>query len=126
MLTSAPLSATLPIVDLERAKAFYKDTLCLKLVEEKADGFVSFESGNGTKLVLFLRAATKADHTVASFEVQNIELVVRGLEAKGVKFLDYETDEIKTVNHIATAGIIKGAWFNDTEGNILGLFQKIG
>ena len=126
MLTSAPLSATLPIVDLERPKTFYKDTLGLKLVEEKADVFVSFESGNGTKLVLFLRKATKADHTVASFEVQNIELVVRGLEAKGVKFLDYETDEIKTVNHIATAGIIKGAWFTDTEGNILGLFQKIG
>ena len=126
MLTSARTSVTLPIVDLERAKAFYKDTLGLKLVEEKADGFVSFESGSGSRLVLFLRAATKADHTVASFEVQNIELVVRALEAKGVKFLDYEEDELKTVNHIATTGIIKGAWFNDTEGNILGLFQKIG
>lgn len=126
MLTSARTSVTLPIVDLERAKAFYKDTLGLKLVEEKADGFVSFESGSGSRLVLFLRAATKADHTVASFEVQNIELVVRGLEAKGVKFLDYESGELKTVNHIATTGIIKGAWFTDTEGNILGLFQKIG
>ncbi len=125
MLTSAPVSASLPVVDLERAKKFYQETLSLKLAEEKANEFAMFECGNGTNLVLFPRAPTKADHTVASFEVQNIELVVRGLEVKGVKFQDYDSPEIKTVNHIATAGSIKGAWFLDTEGNILGIFQRI-
>jgi len=125
VLTSSPVSASLPVVDLERAKKFYQDTLGLKLAEEKAKEFAMFECGNGTNLVLFPRAPTKADHTVASFEVFNIELVVRGLEVKGVKFQDYDADEIKTVNHIATSGSIKGAWFTDTEGNILGIFQKI-
>ncbi len=125
MLTSSPVSASLPVVDLERAKKFYQDTLGLKLAEGNAKEFAMFECGNGTNLVLYPRAPTKADHTVASFEVFNIELVVRGLEAKGVKFQDYEADEIKTVNHIATSGSIKGAWFTDTEGNILGIFQKI-
>jgi len=125
VLTSSPVSASLPVVDLERAKKFYQDTLGLKLAEGNAEEFAMFECGNGTNLVLFPRAPTKADHTVASFEVFNIELVVRGLEAKGVKFQDYEADEIKTVNHIATSGSMKGAWFTDTEGNILGIFQKI-
>ena len=125
MLTSAPVSTTLPVVDLERAKKFYQDTLSLKLAEEKANEFATFECGNGTNLVLYPRAATKADHTVASFEVQNIDLVVKALEVKGVKFQDYDMPEIKTINHIATTGSIKGAWFVDTEGNILGLFQKI-
>ncbi len=41
MLTSSPVSASLPVVDLERAKKFYQDTLGLKLAEEV-----------GTKLIL--------------------------------------------------------------------------
>ncbi|MFQ6011398.1 MAG: VOC family protein [Nitrososphaerales archaeon] len=126
MLTNAPVSASLPVVDLDRAKRFYQDTLGLKLTEEKPNEFASFQCGDGTNLVLFPRAPTKADHTVASFQVQNIDLVVRGLEVKGVRFMDYDSPEIKTENHIATAGSIKGAWFADTEGNILGIFQRTG
>jgi hypothetical protein len=44
---------------------------------------------------------------------------VADLKKRGVKFEDYDVPGMKTVNSIATAGSMKGAWFRDSEGNIL-------
>jgi predicted enzyme related to lactoylglutathione lyase len=74
-------------------------------------------------LYLYQRAATKADHTVAAFNVDDVEAVVKELKSKGVVFEEYDMPGLRTVNSIATVGSMKGAWFKDTEGNILGLSQ---
>ena len=105
MLTNAMVAPNLPAVDLQRARKFYEEKLGLMYV--------------------YQRAATKADHTVASFKVDNVEAEVKELKSKGVKFEDYDLPKmgIKTVNSIATMGNMKGAWFKDTEGNILSLVQ---
>ena len=81
------------------------------------------QCGKGTMLYLYQRAATKADHTVAAFNVDNIESEVKELKAKGIVFEEYDMPGLKTVNSIATLGSMKSAWFKDTEGNILGLSQ---
>jgi hypothetical protein len=51
--------------------------------------------------------------------------VVEGVEAalkkRGVKFEEYDMPGLKTVNSIATLGTVKGAWFKDSEGNILSI-----
>ncbi len=60
----------------------------------------------------------KADHTVATFEISNIEDEVSTLRGKGVDFEGY-MPEIKTQNGIARQGSVKAAWFKDSEGNIL-------
>jgi hypothetical protein len=82
-----------------------------------------FEAGNNTKLYLYKRNPTKADHTIASFIVDNIETEVNHLKEKGIIFEEYDLPNIKTVNGIATSGNYKSAWFKDTEGNIISVSQ---
>lgn len=50
-------------------------------------------------------------------------LPVAELQARGVRFEDYDMPDLKTVDHIATMGSSKAAWFTDTEGNILCLHE---
>jgi predicted enzyme related to lactoylglutathione lyase len=123
-LGEAPVAATLPAVDIKRAKKFYRDVLGLKVVMEDPGG-IMFGAGEGTMLYVYQRGPTKADQTVASFKVENIEAHVKELRAKGVKFEEYDIPAmgIKTVGGIAAMGKTKSAWFKDTEGNILALDQ---
>jgi len=113
---------TVPVVELERATAFYRDVLGLRILFE-AGPSVRFEAGRASQISIFRRGATKADHTVAHFEVDDVEGVVRDLESRGVEFIDYDDGPLKTTNHIAQIGPARGAWFHDTEGNILGIRQ---
>ena len=121
MLANAPVAAILPAVDLERAKKFYKEKLGLQPIDTPDLGGAMFECGQGTQLYLYQRdTATKADHTVAGWQVENIEEVVRALRERGVVFEQYDLPGLKTDERgIATMGSSKGAWFKDSEGNIL-------
>jgi predicted enzyme related to lactoylglutathione lyase len=130
MLTNSPIRPTIPVVDLNRAKRFYETTLGLKAVPANNDdntfGMAIFECGNGTRMELYQRGPSKADHTVATFVVSNVEEEVNALRGKGVIFEEYDMPEIKTQNGIATQGSVKAAWFKDSEGNILCIHQIIG
>lgn len=129
MLANSPIKPTIPVVDLNRAKRFYETTLGLKPVPAHNDNtsdIAIFECGNGTRMELYQRAPSKADHTVATFEVSDIEEEVNMLREKGVNFEEYNMPGIKTQNSIATQGSAKAAWFKDTEGNILCIHQIIG
>ena len=119
MLTNAKVNPTLPVVDLERAKKFYEEKLGLKVLQEDPSPGAILQAGDGTTLYIYQRAATKADHTAASFTVKDVEGTVKGLKAKGVVFEDIDSPGLKTVDGIFTMGELKGAWFKDTEGNTL-------
>jgi catechol 2,3-dioxygenase-like lactoylglutathione lyase family enzyme len=123
MLANSPVAAILPAVDLERAKKFYEEKLGLRPIDAPGPGGAMFECGQGTQLYLYQRdTATKADHTVAGWQVENIEEVVRALRERGVVFEQYDLPSLKTDEHgIATMGPTKSAWFKDTEGNILSI-----
>ena len=125
MLTNAMVAPTLPAVDLKRARKFYEEKLGLKVVMEDPSPGIMLRCGKGTMLYIYQRGATKADHTVASFAVDDVEAEINDLKRKGVKFEEYDIPSmgIKTVNGIATMGKMKSAWFKDTEGNILSLTQ---
>jgi catechol 2,3-dioxygenase-like lactoylglutathione lyase family enzyme len=113
---------TLPVSDLERAKAFYGGTLGLELLWENPAS-ARFRCGENSELSLFKRPVTVTEHTLAHFEVADIEAAVRYLEAKGVTFLDYTEGPLTTTNHIAQVGPARGAWFRDPDGNTLGVRQ---
>ncbi len=121
MLANAAVHPTLPVVDLARARKFYEEKLGLKVerVDPPPAAGVRYWAGEGTKIYIYQRGATKADHTAASFEVDDVEATVKELKAKGVVFEEYDMPGLKTVNSIFTMGEMKGAWFKDTEGNIL-------
>ncbi len=128
MLTNSPIRPTIPVVDLDRAKRFYETTLGVKPISANNDnisGIAIFECGDGTLMELYQRGPSKADHTVATFEVSNIEEEVNMLRGKEVNFEEYDVPEIKTQNGIATQGSVKAAWFKDSEGNILCIHQVI-
>jgi len=123
MLKNASVAPTLPAVDLKRARKFYEEKLGLKVVKEDPSPGITFQAGNNTMIYVYQRGATKADHTVASFSVNDVEAEVRELQAKGVKFEEYNLPGmgIKTSKGVATVDGFKVAWFKDTEGNILGI-----
>jgi catechol 2,3-dioxygenase-like lactoylglutathione lyase family enzyme len=122
MLESSMVVATIPVTDLERSKKFYGDTLGLKFLWENPAS-ARYQSGGGTQVSIFKRGPSKADHTLAHFEVSDIEATVRSLEQRGVEFIDYAEGPLKTSGHIAQLGPARGAWFHDPDGNTLGLRQ---
>ena len=127
MLNEARAVTMVPVLDMERAQKFYKEKLGLKLVAAGMSGPLNpgalYQAGGETQIYLFQRATIRGDHTVVSFLVDDIESVVAELKADGIEFEEYNTQQIKTVNSIAEFGILKGAWFNDTEGNNIEIAQ---
>ncbi len=129
MLNNAKAVTTLPAVDISRARGFYEKKLGLKPIMSDMTGTgyqdVMYEAGNGTNIYLYQRSATKADHTVVSFMVDDLEKEMKELMSKGVIFEEYDMPGLKTVKGIATMGKVKSAWFKDTEGNILQIGQMV-
>ncbi len=112
--------ATIPVSDLDRARTFYGETLGLTLLWENPAS-IRFRCGESSELSTFKRPATVTQHTLAHFEVTDIEATVRELEGKGVEFVDYTDGPLVTTGHIAQLGPARGAWFRDPDGNFLGL-----
>src|SRR3982074_1138876 len=114
-------AATIPAQDLERAKAFYRDKLGLTPTQENAGGLM-FMLDAGTAFGVFPSSGNPSGtHTAVAVEVENLEQAVKDLQAKGVKFEEYDTPTLKTVNGVADFGGTKGAWFKDSEGNLIAL-----
>jgi catechol 2,3-dioxygenase-like lactoylglutathione lyase family enzyme len=128
MLKNKSVHPTLPATDLKRARQFYEEKLGLKVVHETRED-LTMMAGQGSMVYLYHRGPTKADHTVAAFGVDDIESEMKELRSRGVVFEEYSLPDmgIKTVNGVATMkmpeGDMKGAWFKDSEGNILGIEQ---
>jgi catechol 2,3-dioxygenase-like lactoylglutathione lyase family enzyme len=126
MLRDAPVAAILPAVDIERTKEFYSEKLGLRPagIPVPDDG-AAFVAGDRTMLYLYEREkATKADHTVAGWLVEDLEEAVAELRGKGVVFEQYDMPGLKTDERgIAESGKAKSAWFKDTEGNILAITE---
>jgi catechol 2,3-dioxygenase-like lactoylglutathione lyase family enzyme len=122
MLTATMVVATVPVSDLDQAKRFYGETLGLTQLWENPAS-VRYRCGEHSELSVFKRLALDTAHTLAHFEVENIQAVVADLEAKGVPFLDYTEGPLTTTGHIAQIGPALGAWFTDPDGNTLGLRQ---
>jgi catechol 2,3-dioxygenase-like lactoylglutathione lyase family enzyme len=118
MLSEFQAVTTLVVTDVDEAKRFYGEQLGLTLLEETPAG-CRFGAGKGSQLTIRRGQPPAGGQTVAHFEVDDIESVVRDLVSQGVAFEDYETP--KTVNFIAQFGSVRGAWFKDPAGNVLGL-----
>lgn len=123
MLVKAIIWAVIPVVDLTRATRFYGEILGLTPLPTRLEGMAEFKASEGTRLALYERPASPANHTLACFEVTDIKTAQAELGAKGIQFEEYDMPGLKTVDGIATIGADKAAWFKDSEGNILGLSQ---
>ncbi|QDK81336.1 VOC family protein [Spirosoma sp. KCTC 42546] len=110
--------------DLQKAKAFYQQTLGLKVTEE-AMGLLSLHISGGTTILIYPKPNhTPATFTILNFPVADVDKTVDELTALGVQFEHYE-GEIKTDEK----GISRGygptiAWFKDPAGNILSVLEE--
>ena len=124
MLTDFAIYATIPAVDLARARRFYEDKLGFKPGDVNAAGVMYKVQNSGMYLYTSTFAGTNKA-TAAGFNVTNLKATVAELQAKGIAFEEYDMGgEYKTVNSIMTTPDGVAAWFKDTEGNIIGLFQS--
>jgi len=127
MLGNAPLSTVLPTTDLKRSREFYERKLGLKVVKASDYG-IMLEAGGGTSLYVYKRGPAKSEHTLASFEVADLEAKVDEMSKNGIVFEQYDFPGLKTNEKgIATfeEDGEKSAWFKDPDGNILAVSQKI-
>ena len=125
LLSDVEVTCMLPVKDMARARRFYEAQLGLVPAGLRADGKFVYRVG-GTTLALFPRPeGTKAEHTALSFRVERIEPAVSALQARGVRFADYDLPGLKTVEHICELGSEKVAWFEDPEGNILCIHEDL-
>jgi len=132
MLSDAVVSTRLPAQNLERARKFYSERLGLEPVEERPGG-LRYQCG-GSSFALFKSAGSPSGtHTQMALEVRDLAATVAALRERGVVFEEYDAPGLKTRNGIAeiagnypSKGVgERGAWFRDSEGNLLGLGQPV-
>jgi catechol 2,3-dioxygenase-like lactoylglutathione lyase family enzyme len=124
MLDGYEIVPSLPAADLERALRFYVEKLGLTAISRNAAA-VEFRAGSAKFGVYKTDYAGTAQHTLAAWEVDDIEEAVDELRSRGVVFEEYDFPGFKTVAGIADLGSQRGAWFKDSEGNILALAQAV-
>jgi catechol 2,3-dioxygenase-like lactoylglutathione lyase family enzyme len=129
-LSSAHAVTKLPAQDLGRAQRFYHDRLGLDPVEER-DGGLRYVCGT-TEFHLFLSSgAASGTSTQVGFEVEDIDGVVANLRSRGLQFEPFDIagfdvhDDIVVVpdNYPSKGTGERGAFFRDSEGNLLAIGQ---
>jgi catechol 2,3-dioxygenase-like lactoylglutathione lyase family enzyme len=108
--------------DLEKARAFYADTLGVRVTDD--DGILTLHLADGERPTLIYPKPDfePATYTILNFPVEDVEAAVHELTSRGVQFERYEgfdQDE---------KGISRGqgpdiAWFKDPAGNILSVLK---
>ena len=133
MLQNAAVVSRIPAQDLQRARTFYADKLGLKPTEERPGGLLC-RCGRGEFALYQSSGAASGSHTQMGWEVNDIHTTVEQLRARGVVFEEFDLPGLMTVDGIAEVagnypskgGIGElGAWFRDSEGNLLGLGEPV-
>ncbi|RDH79844.1 VOC family protein [Mycolicibacterium moriokaense] len=131
-LAHGRVEARLPAEDLARAKRWYAEKLGL-LPSEERDGGLRYVCDSGAFCLFTSVGFADGSFTQLGFEVDDIDAEVRELRRRGVVFEDYGIPGLAMANHIvdipdnypSKGRAERGAWFRDSEGNMLGLGQAI-
>ncbi len=131
-MKTSGITAALPAQDVGRTKAFYIDKVGLHAFEsaflEASDGRVGLTVGDGVKqlFVYPARARSSGEFTQAVIQVCEVRAAVEEMRGRGVEFEEYDTPETRTEKGIArTPDGGEGAWFKDSEGNLVGVVRAL-
>ncbi|MEU9061161.1 VOC family protein [Streptomyces sp. NPDC048430] len=134
LLGGARSAATrLPAQDLERARRFYSEKLGLEPVDERPGGLL-YRCGDSEFALFRSTGASPGTFTQMGWQVDDIEAVVSELQRRGVEFETVDLPGFRTRGGIAEiegnypskgARGERGAWFRDSEGNMLGIGQPV-
>ncbi len=122
MLGSHKLVAFVATRDPVRAKAFYGDTLGLRLLRE--DQFAVVFDAHGTTLrVSIVPELAPAKYTVLGWVVPNIVAMVKELQNAGVTLEQFGFKDQDELGIWTAPGGARVAWFKDPDGNTLSVTQ---
>ncbi len=119
MFKDSPAFSGFSVDDIDKARAFYRDVLGLKVTE--ANGMLNLHLATGTFVLVYAKPNhVPASFTILNFPTENIEEAVDALIEHGVEFEHYETTDAK--------GVMRGngpniAWFKDPAGNFLSVIE---
>jgi catechol 2,3-dioxygenase-like lactoylglutathione lyase family enzyme len=110
--------------DLAAAEQFYGETLGLRTtVADEENGLLTLHLADDRDVLIYRKSNhTPATYTILNFPVDDIEIAVDELAARGVGFERYDgADQDEK-------GIARGpspliAWFTDPAGNIISVLQ---
>ncbi len=109
--------------DAERAKAFYRDTLGLKLVLEELPFALVFDCQGTALRVTMVREVVAAPYTVLGWAVTDITATASRLAGAGVKLQRYPQIQQDELGIWTAPGRARVAWFQDPDGNLLSISQ---
>ncbi|MEN0085639.1 MAG: VOC family protein [Leifsonia sp.] len=128
MVTPLDIFSGFSVDDISAAKAFYADTLGLD-VSDGPMGNLDLRLPAGGHVFIY----PKPDHTPASFTILNlvvddIDVAVDDLNARGVPTKIYDDPALPTDEKGVLRGRAAGrgpdiAWFRDPAGNVLSVLQ---
>lgn len=122
MFENAKAFSGFSVDDIASAKRFYGETLGVPVSEE--DGLLTLHiAGDRNTMVYPKEHHTPATFTILNFPVDDIEVAVEELNARGIEFEHYE-GMVQDENGILRAGGPLIAWFKDPAGNILSVLQQ--
>ena len=108
--------------DVDRARAFYGETLGLKVTE--ANGLLTLHIAGDRPTIVYPKPDhTPAAFTILNFPVDDIDAAVDALVARGVEFERYDAME-QDERGVMRAGGPYIAWFRDPAGNVLSVLQE--
>ena len=122
MFENSIAMATLPASDLERARRFWHDVFGLDPVRSDMGGDGYLIGGVGV-LVYESQFAGTNKATAFSIMTDDLDRDMTALRVRGVTFHEYDLPDIKTENGVMEMEGERGAWFDDSEGNIIALAQ---
>ena len=122
MLRAKEAQATIAVRKLDAARAFYEGKLGFEPTLTGEEDVVGYKSGPSTVLVYESGYAGTNKATAATWIVgDELETIVRDLNAKGIRFEHYDLPGTRREGDIHVAGETRVAWFKDPDGNILSL-----
>jgi catechol 2,3-dioxygenase-like lactoylglutathione lyase family enzyme len=129
MLANTKAFSGFAVDDLEKARAFYADTLGLRVdvLDEENHLMALHHPGDRDTLVYGKPDHAPANYTILNFQVDDIDEAVDGLAARGVQFERYDgmpQDEKGVMRGRAANRGPDIAWFKDPAGNILSVLQE--
>jgi predicted enzyme related to lactoylglutathione lyase len=125
MLQNSKAYSGFAVDDLEKAKAFYGQTLGLGVNEvDPQNGVLELKTGGDRNVAMYLSPnLTPASYTILNFPVDDIDKAVDELSGRGVRFERYDDFPQDEKGIVRGPGRPNVAWFKDPAGNVLSVVQ---
>ena len=109
--------------DVAAARPFWEEVLGFAPLHVQST-LVLYRAGDGSVFAISRTGAKPSGtHTQMAFTTPDIEAEVAALRERGIQFLEYDLPTLRTENGIARLGPNRAAWFNDPQGNLIGILE---